>query len=134
MPIYITQIEIGKKPKSTEGRPVVTKKSKLSTSQEKSPKISVGEFVVLQCDKYKDFLPQIGKLSSMDEASGSVNVEWLNGTYNGTWSYWKARGRVITENVPKRALITSVNFTKSMRLKKDDIKLIKHKYETAEFV
>lgn len=55
-------------------------------------------YAALQCEKYKYYLPQIGKLSSMDEAT--VTVDWLHGSYTDVWIEWKARGKTISERFP----------------------------------
>ena len=107
-----------------------TEKSKKKKSDDQT--ICSGIYVLLKCEKYKDFLPQIGHIAEIDDSS--VTIEWLEGSFSGTWSYWKHRGKVITETFPKRAIIKRIELTASMRLKKTDVQDVKQLYETAEFV
>jgi len=37
----------------------------------------VGDFVALKCEKYKEFVPQVGKIIAINEAT--VKVQWLEG-------------------------------------------------------
>ena len=74
-------------------------------------------------------MPQIAKTKQINE------VEWLHGTYHATWIFWKSRGKVITEALPRRSILYApVTFTKSMRLKNADVLILKQKYTQAEFV
>ena len=97
--------------------------------------LAVGHYVALSCNTYKEFIPQIARLKNINETAGTILVEWLHGAYHGTWIFWKTRGKVITETLPRRSILhTPVSFTKSMRLKNTDRSLLKQKYATAEFV
>ena len=49
--------------------------------------IKVGQFVVLKLLQYQEDLPQIGKVTQIDVFS--VTVDWLVGSYSGTFGYWK---------------------------------------------
>ena len=147
----LLQIELGKHPRTTNPNTKKNKKNcksptnttsaseveagvekQVMRSKTKFPLPVVGEYVALKCFKYKDFLPHIAKLSSIDETT--VQVEWLDGTYSGTWAYWKDRGKVIIETFPRRALIGAINMTASMRLKRETITSLKEFYLKTEFV
>lgn len=96
---------------------------------------AIGKYIALSCNKYKEFIPQIAKLKSIDDSAGIIEVEWLHGVYNGTWIFWKARGKMITETLPQRSMLHGpISFTKSMRLKTTNISILKQKYTNAEFV
>ena len=88
--------------------------------------------MLLKCAKYEQFLPQIGKICKLDETT--VTVEWLHGTYTSNFVYWKQGGKPISEVFPRRSILQTINFTKSMRLRRDDIDNIKRLYTNAEFV
>lgn len=79
-----------------------------------------------------EYLPQIGKLCAMDDAS--VTVEWLDGSYSGVWVFWKSRGKIIKETFPRRAVIGAIVMRPAMRIKKEYISLLKNEYTSCEFV
>ena len=109
------------------------KRTRTYNMQKSFPYIpAVGEYVALRCFKYKDFLPQIGRLSSINETT--VQVEWLDGSYSGIWAYWKDRGKVIVETFPRRALVGGINMSASMRLKSETVSSLKKVYQETEFV
>ena len=62
---------------------------------------------------------------------GSVTIEWLDGTYTGVWAYWRDKGKVITETLPKRAVVAAIHMTRSMRLQRQTIANLKATYSTA---
>ena len=64
----------------------------------------------------------------------TVVVEWLHGSYNSNFVYWKKGGKSICEMFPGRSIITTINFTKSMRLWWDGIEKIKCLYTNAGLV
>lgn len=87
----------------------------------------------MACEKYKEFLPNIGRLIKLNETK--VNVEWLEGDYDEQLTFWKGyRGRIITEEVPLRSVLCKVSLTASMTLSKCQVKTLKEKYAVAEFV
>ena len=147
--IYIscTQIELGKRKKNT----TTTKDAKKHrrTEELQVPAVSdqvnepggitknfpfptVGDYVALKCEKYKEFLPQIAKVRNINEAD--ITVDWLNGSYGDVWTSWKYRGKVIVETFPRRAIIGGIKLTASMRLKTPLVDLLKEIYTTTEFV
>ena len=88
--------------------------------------MAVGKYVVLTCEKYKEFIPQIAKLKTINKSCGTVKVEWLHGSYHSTWIEWKYRGKVIIETVPQRSVLHApLTFTPAMRLKSADIVTLK---------
>jgi len=128
----LLQIEIGKKSKSSSASVVPTKKARACHSEHTKEEERIGQYVLLKCVKYKDYLPQIGKIIKLDEST--VTIEWLNGTYSTNFVYWKQRGEPICETFPRRAVLRAITFTKSMRLQRNDIQIIKELYNNAEFV
>lgn len=46
-------------------------------------KFKCGDFVAVYLEKYKDEVPQIGKIVKED-SSNSIEVEWWTGSYSGT--------------------------------------------------
>lgn len=111
------QVEIGKKRKQNVGK--AQKKTKHHSSifnQHSSVRSNVeqnsrksqlwpGEFVALRLVKYNDEEPQIAKIESVSETD--VVIQWWTGLYHGVWTEWKVRSKVVTETVPKNAVIKS---------------------------
>ena len=54
--------------------------------------VSPGDFIALQIMQYREELTKIRKVVELNESS--VSVEWPVGSYSGTFSFWKERGRV----------------------------------------
>ena len=81
--------------------------------------IQVGQFVVLKLLQYQEDLPQIGKVIQID--ASSVTVNWLVGSYSGTFGYWKEKGKVISGEYPLRAVVCSIKLTPSMKILKNDV-------------
>ena len=70
--------------------------------------------------QYREELTQIGKVVKLNESS--VSVEWLVGSYSGTFSFWKERGRVICELFLLRGTVcTSLETDSSYELTKADV-------------
>ena len=88
--------------------------------------------MLLKCERYKDFVPQIGRLKAIKEAS--ITVQWLEGEYEGKWKFWKDRGKIIQESFPRRALIREISFTDSMELSPEEVNKIKDCYKDVELV
>ena len=133
---FFYQIEVGKKScRRHPATPTPSKRICSSADITTTPTLTpvVGSYTAVCCQKYKDFIPQIGKIKSITE--GSLLIEWLDGTYTSTWVFWKYRNKVVTETLPLRATLYSpIIFTKSMRLKSADVTVLKQKYESAEYV
>ena len=66
--------------------------------------------------QYREELTQIGKVVKLNESS--VSVEWLVGSYSGTFSFWKERGRVICESFLLRGTVCHLKLTPAMNLLK----------------
>ena len=77
--------------------------------------VSPSDFIALQ---YREELTQIGKVVKLNESS--VSVEWLVGSYSGTFSFWKKRGRVICEIFLLRRTV-SLETDSSYELTKADV-------------
>ena len=121
-------MQIGKRSSSSrEGVPKSKKNAERSVTLP-----TVGSIVALKCTKYKDFLPHIGEIKELNQTT--VTVAWLNGQYTSIWTYWKNRGKVITETFPVRAIIKPIQLTKGMRLRPETINELKGIYDDAEFV
>lgn len=94
--------------------------------------VHVGNLIALKIEKYREELPQIGKVVAIDEAS--VTVNWLIGSYSGIFTYWKERGEIIQEVFPLRGVICPIKLSPSMRLAKVDSSTLKEIYVSSEFV
>ena len=92
----------------------------------------MGNIIALKCHKYKDFLPHIAEVKEIDDSS--VTINWMNGSYSGTWTYWKSRGRVIVETYPNRAILMTIKLTKAQRLTKGDAEKLRSIYSNTEFI
>lgn len=64
------------------------------------PKIWPGEFVALRLAKYDDEVPQLAKVETMTDVDGKI--QWWCGRYHDVW---KVQGTVMTETVPRNAVI-----------------------------
>lgn len=92
-----------------------------------------GSMVALRLHKYKDEIPQIGRVMEITELD--ITVEWWVGTYHSTWIEWKDRGKAIRETFPRNAIIrNNVSFTKSHRLTQTCIIELKHAYTLQELI
>ena len=78
--------------------------------------VSPGDFIALQIMQYREELTQIGKVVKLNESS--VSVEWLVGSYSGTFSFWKERRRVICESFLLRGTVCRLKLTPAMNLLK----------------
>jgi len=57
------------------------------------------------------------------------------GEYDEKLRFWKGqRGKIVTEEFPKRAVIASIKLTASMKSTAEDINKLKDCYDKAEFV
>ena len=64
-----------------------------------------------------------------------LTVEWWVGTYHSRWIKWKERGDVITETLPRNAILTTdIYFTKSLRLTPACIEKLKYAYTLKELI
>lgn len=89
--------------------------------------------VALCLHKYADEIPQIGRV--IDLIDLDVTVEWWVGTYGDTWREWKIRGTVVTETMPRNAVIHSrVHLTKSLWLTAKIVKELKCAYDSKELI
>ena len=102
-------IQLGKRPtqKSAAKRPVVNQVSNtstfeiVSTTKELDPgdiegKVCVSDYVAMKIERYRQELPQIGKVKEIN--SSTVTVEWLIGSYSGIFMFWKERGVIICDS------------------------------------
>ena len=97
-----------------------------------SLELEEGQFVAVYCPKYVE-LPQIGRVLSVDDSN--VEVEWWLGTYSGTWRVWKTREAqkytIVTEILPRVAVLTGLEFTKAKRLPTAMAHKLKDLYKSA---
>jgi len=108
-------------------------KKKKDCSVDKSPKEFVkGDYVLLKCHQYKEWIPQIGQVLSIDEAT--VKIKWMDGSIDSKWSAWKYGGRQVRVNLPRKSIIREITFNKNMKLKEADIKKIDMDYKDIEYV
>ena len=79
--------------------------------------IEVGCYVAVRCRKYKD-RPLIRKVAEISK--GNVLLEWMIGTYSGTWRAWKGReGKrsvTLTDEIPIQDVLQGVQFTKTFSI------------------
>ena len=60
-------------------------------------------------------------------------VDW--GCYNAVWSEWKRNGKVVTETLPRNAIIYSdIELTKGFRLKQETKITLQTLYTTTELI
>ncbi len=88
----------------------------------------MGDYIALKCEHYKGCLPQVAQLTNVNDTE--IEFNWLNGTYSGLWAFWKSKRKVVSEALPRRALIRKVELSSSMRL----ANALKEIYNDAEFV
>ena len=136
-------MEVGKKRK-TVTKKAQKKQKTVSTSQSvtNTPPSEVeatnsrlwpGEFVALRLVKYKEEEPQIAKIQSVLETG--VVIQWWTGLYHDVWTEWKVRSKVVTETVPKTAIIKSgIELSRSNRLSKELTKELKSLYHDVEYI
>ena len=95
--------------------------------------VNVGDHVALKIKQYYyEDLSQIGKVVEINYSS--VTVDWLVGSYSGTFGFWRERGKVIREVYPLRGTMCHLKLTPAMKLTKVDICTLKKIYLSAEFV
>lgn len=132
-------MEIGKKRKQTKEKAQKKRKSTATTPSEmpqadtsSKPELWPGQFVALRLVKY-DEEPQIAKVESLSEMD--VVIQWWTGLYHDVWTEWKVRSKVVTECVPKNAIIKNgFELTRSNRLSAGLIKELKNLYRDIEFI
>ena len=95
------------------------------------PTIWPGDFVALRLAKYDDEIPQLAKVEAVSDMD--VTIQWSTGTYGDVWTEWKVRGVVITETVPRNAVIKS-SLSRSNRMLPTLIKELKSLYRDIEFM
>ena len=136
--IYILQIIVGKKRKSSNDTEPRKRKQKKNTARESEPQIltleiserqpALGDFVALFVDEYEDELPQIAQLVAINESE--ITVNWWIGSYSGVWAPWRNRGKTVCETFGRQCLLTVVNFTKTNRLPKEIVLKFKNLYDS----
>ena len=93
---------------------------------------SIGTTVAVYLPQYRDELPLIGKVVSVDAIANQVTVHWYVGTYSGMWKPCRRRdGRNYVdweEAVPIAAVLCTVNLTKSFKLPKSTVLELKEAY------
>ena len=95
--------------------------------------VVVGDLVALRMAKYDDEIPQIARVIVVEELD--VTVEWLIGRYHDTWKEWKTDGTVVTESLPRNAIIKrGFSLTKAMRLTGEVVSELKLIYNSIELI
>ena len=90
--------------------------------------------VAVYLEKYRDELPLIGMVASLSplDDNSKMELDWYMGCYSGSWKvcmYGGGRARKVwKEIVPCSAILFPVQFTKSMKLPKTTVSLLKEKY------
>ena len=134
-------MEVGKKcAKTAKTVPKKKKPSVSTTVPEDTATIGTvpapllpGDFVALRLAKYDDEVPQVAKIISVTDLD--VCVEWWIGKYHEAWTPWRSRDGVVTETMPRSAVIkTGIQLTKSNRMNRKLITELKHLYDNIEFI
>ena len=92
--------------------------------------MQIGMLIAVNTPKYRE-RPQIGRIISISPQE--VVLEWLVGTYSGTWREWKGKegGKtvVFTDTVATTNIIhTDIQLTSSKRLSPSVVKVLKTLY------
>jgi hypothetical protein len=68
----------------------------------------------INCHKYEE-RPLIGQITTTDDNERTATIDWLIGTYTGTWRVWNGReGKlsvIMTNEIAYSDIITTVTFT-----------------------
>lgn len=95
--------------------------------------VCVGDFVALRMAKYDDEIPQIARVTAVQDLD--ITVEWWIGRYHDTWREWKANGATVSESLPLNAVIKrGFQLTKTMRLPSYIITELKALYDSIELI
>ena len=93
---------------------------------------SIGTTVAMYLPQYRDELPLIGKVVSVNVIADQVTVHWYVGTYSGIWKPCRRRdGRNYVdweEAITIVAVLCTVNLTKSFKLPKSTVLELKEAY------
>ena len=94
-------------------------------------KIKAGELIAVNSQKYPD-RPLIGRATEVD--SKKVKLEWMIGTYSGTWKEWRGREDgeqvVYTDVIPRTDVVYHpINLTRSMKLSSQTVSELKKIYK-----
>ena len=96
--------------------------------------VEKGMHIAVYLEEYKDEIPQIGMVSALSPRGdkSEVEVDWYMGCYSGSWKVCMCGGgrarKVWKEVIPYKAILMQVHFTKSMKLTKSTVSLLKEKY------
>ena len=97
------------------------------------PTIWPGDFVALRLVKYDDEVPQLAKVEAVTEMD--VTIQWWTGRYRDVWTEWKVRGTVVTETVPRNAIIKGcIKLSRSNRMSNVLVEELKSLYHDIEFI
>ena len=78
-------------------------------------------------------MPQLAKVETMTDMD--VTIQWWCGRYHDVWTEWKVRGTVMTETVPRNAVIKgSISLSRSNRMYNSLIAELKSLYRDIEFI
>ena len=145
---YVSQVKLGKRKssdtdstKSSKRKSSIQDTGSIKNSRKKTliqePAVIAyqpGQFVAMCCEKYKEYKPQIAKINKVNGSVGTVNIVWLDGTYDSKWKIWKIGGRIIKDTVPLRAILTEVELSSDMCISKKLKSELDEKYCSAEYV
>lgn len=86
--------------------------------------------------KVYGFCPQICVTNwydlALEKGFDNFIIEWMVGSYSRPWMWWKKRGQVVTDTLPKTAIIHhSIKFTATNRLSADLVANLKSLYSCA---
>ena len=90
--------------------------------------------MALRLVKYNDEEPQIAKIESLSSETDVV-IQWWTGTYHDVWTEWNIRSHVVTETVPKNAIIKcGFELSRANRLSRTLIAELKSLYRGIEYI
>ena len=118
---------------------------KLNAEQKKREKLlrsEKGDTVTLQCGmlvarfltKYRDEIPQIGKIHALSTGSPEViEVEWMMGSFSSVWKVckqWQGREYIPwRESIQRKDIVFfPIQITNTFRLRKETIAQLKQAY------
>ena len=96
-------------------------------------KPTIGKFAALRLKKYDDEVPQIAKVTAINDLD--VDVEWWIGRWRDTWKEWRQQGKLVTETVHKNAIVMApIELSRSNRLINSTISQLQKIYEDIEYI
>ena len=75
----------------------------------------------------------MGRVTVVNESNGTIEMDWMVGSYSGHWKEWKGREQgksvIFAESIPFQGIIlTPITISKSMKLSTKTITQLKELY------